>query len=538
MRKGNTGYVLGIFMVLLCMLPLATSALSVDDVQAKIHALLKQVSEIQAQIKAIQSGQSGSALGGTQSAEFVVTGSSVRTQPVCALLKRNLGVGTRGDDVSGLQEFLQSEGYLTAKATGYFGPLTASAVAKWQAAEGVANVGTVGPLTRERILKRCGGGVVSNSVRFVATPDRGEAPLTVSFETWLSGFRAPNTYYVIDFGDGASERAADCIAPADSCISPGQNKYMYAQDGVYTAVLSKITDPCMGQTACKAAIQKESVAKQQIHVGTVSCTKEYAPVCGAKQIQCITTPCNPIATTYSNSCMMKADGATKLYEGQCRGTTENPENNPKCKSWNDGCNTCSRSSPGGLAMCTLMYCEVPGKAYCSEYFDSNVNPNKPPVVSGFSGPTTLVVSATGIWTVYAKDPEGGQLSYQITWGDETSVPTAAASLQGAKEFVQTTAFSHAYTSAGTYTVTILVRDSGGQEAKMASTVKVGGEPVACTMQYDPVCGRPTGCMNTCPAGMFCAMMCQQYPEKTYGNRCQLDAAGADFLYPGQCPSGN
>lgn len=48
-----------------------------------------------------------------------------------------------------------------------------------------------------------------------------------------------------------------------------------------------------------------------------ACTKEYMPVCGMKQVQCITTPCDPIRTDYGNRCMAEADGATDITDGTC-----------------------------------------------------------------------------------------------------------------------------------------------------------------------------------------------------------------------------
>jgi hypothetical protein len=35
----------------------------------------------------------------------------------------------------------------------------------------------------------------------------------------------------------------------------------------------------------------------------IACTMEYAPVCGSVQVQCVTSPCNPIRQTFGNSCM-------------------------------------------------------------------------------------------------------------------------------------------------------------------------------------------------------------------------------------------
>jgi hypothetical protein len=41
-----------------------------------------------------------------------------------------------------------------------------------------------------------------------------------------------------------------------------------------------------------------------------------------------------------------------------------------CKVWFDGCNTCSRTTPGGPLMCTLMACNPvsQAQAHCKEYF--------------------------------------------------------------------------------------------------------------------------------------------------------------------------
>jgi hypothetical protein len=381
-------------------------------------------------------------------------------------------------------------------------------------------------------------------MRFTATPSQGAAPLTVTFNTWISGFRLNTVSYVIDYGDGTAGDAANCPAPADACTGPGVNTHTYSANGTYTALLKKVTkndcSTAVPGTVCAAwESREEIVAKTQIRVGDtpVACTKEYRPVCGSLQVQCITAPCNPIQTTYGNTCEMKAAGATYLYEGQCRPTQTDPSTDPQCKAWYDGCNTCSRTSPGGMAACTLMYCANPAPAYCKAYFDSSTS-NKPPTISGLSGPSTLAVNTSGTWTIDASDPEGGQLKYQVTWGDESTFsPWANSAGMAMRDFVQSTTFTHAYANAGTYTVVVVVTDASGQSAKTSTTVKVGSEPVACTMEYAPVCGRKAGCANTCPPGMYCAAICQQYPEQTFGNSCTMKAAGAEFLYNGQCNGG-
>jgi len=61
----------------------------------------------------------------------------------------SFGVGSNGADVSALQQFLITEGYLTAisSPTGYFGPLTEAAVKAFQAKNNIDATGYVGPLT-------------------------------------------------------------------------------------------------------------------------------------------------------------------------------------------------------------------------------------------------------------------------------------------------------------------------------------------------------------------------------------------------------
>ena len=484
-----------------------TSALTADDVQSQIARLMQQIQDLTAQITRLKAQ-----IGTTDPAGPHVIGSETKKHRICYLLTRDLRSGAAGDDVRGLQEFLYENKFLTVQPTGYFGEMTANAVKRWQANEGVSAVGAFGPMSRERLKIWCGGGGWNNQERFSASPTRGDAPLTVVFDTWLSGFRVNTVSYAIDFGDGTSqERAADCPAPADACTGPGQNKHTYSSNGTYTATLNKMTDPCPDDgdpntPRCLAAIQQEVVGKVQVTVGPVACTKEYKPVCGAQPIVCITTPCNPIPTTYGNRCEMNADGAQFLYEGQCR--TENPADDPQCKAWFDGCNSCARSNPGEAAACTLKYCAAPGKAYCTARF--NETKNKLPVISGFSGPTTLSVNQTGTWTINASDPENGSLSYSITWGDELVVASYSDGSAARAAFTQATTFTHAYSVAGTYTIVVVVRDDAGMETKTSATVRVGSDGYACTADA-----------YQCPNG--------QWVGRT-GPNCQFQCLGSQGTY--------
>lgn len=458
---------------------------------------------------------------------------------ICKRIVANDVFGERGDFVRELQEFLAKWGLFNEDATGFFGPITREALGRFQVEHGLVGAGDIaagwgmfGPKTREQVKKWCGWG--GDGERFKASSERGSAPLTVTFSTWISGFRAQTIKYFVDYGDGVTERAADCLAPADACIEPGKNTHTYTADGIYIATLIKESNPCGDTVGCMAPVSREVVAKQQIHVGAVTCTKEYKPVCGAKQVQCITTPCNPIPTTYSNECTMKTDGATFLSEGQCKTDTKPFEPDAKCKAWYDGCNSCSRETPTGPAMCTLRACmqDSVQKGYCTAWFETAAD--KPPVITGISGPTVLEVNEEGTWEISAGDPENGPLTYQIIWGDERLFERVlSAALSVASGFQQSASFTHSYSQAGIYTIIVVVQDDKGNYGKTAMSVKVGNveQAAACTLEYKPVCGQPPEpfCRKYPP---FCALATPG--PQTYSNACFMKIAGATLLYEGAC----
>lgn len=82
---------------------------------------------------------------------------------LCIALNRNLGVGSHGDDVRKLQEMLAQDlsvGF-NASSTGYFGPMTAKAMMRFQIHYKISSstTGAVGPLTRGFFERSCGKGL-------------------------------------------------------------------------------------------------------------------------------------------------------------------------------------------------------------------------------------------------------------------------------------------------------------------------------------------------------------------------------------------
>ncbi len=120
----------------LLLFPVA-NAQTTADLQAQIAALLAQIQQLQAQL-----GSQGSSM---SSYHFT----------------RNLTVGSTGEDVKALQQFLNGHGVLVSGGSGagspghestYFGALTKAALAQWQGLNGISPaIGYFGPITMARI---------------------------------------------------------------------------------------------------------------------------------------------------------------------------------------------------------------------------------------------------------------------------------------------------------------------------------------------------------------------------------------------------
>jgi peptidoglycan hydrolase-like protein with peptidoglycan-binding domain len=86
-------------------------------------------------------------------------GGSTTSTGGSAMLTQQLAMGSKGAEVTALQNFLIGNGFtIPAGATGYFGAQTKAAVLAFQAAKGIAQVGQVGPQTRAAINAMMGTG--------------------------------------------------------------------------------------------------------------------------------------------------------------------------------------------------------------------------------------------------------------------------------------------------------------------------------------------------------------------------------------------
>jgi hypothetical protein len=72
-------------------------------------------------------------------------------------------------------------------------------------------------------------------------------------------------------------------------------------------------EPIPNETATTGKLQAIDCVER-----TQACTREYMPVCGQVQVQCIRAPCPPVMQTFSNKCEACANSLTISYtQGAC-----------------------------------------------------------------------------------------------------------------------------------------------------------------------------------------------------------------------------
>jgi len=94
--------------------------------------------------------------------------------------------------------------------------------------------------------------------------------------------------------------------------------------------------------------------------------------------------------------------------------------------------------------------------------------DQPPTIATFTGPSTISPGEIGFWSLKVNDADDSYARYTIQWGDGSSTPSARL----ACGITYDRSFSHAYSSSGTYTVTLSVTDEHGSATATQATASV------------------------------------------------------------------
>lgn len=276
----------------------------------------------------------------------------------CPAITRTLIIGSKSVEVSSLQKFLGAHlGVLatTLPQTGYYGKVTAQYVSQYQKKYGIAQTGSVGPLTRAHIAKQCVSS--SNSAPQACTmeyaPVCGQKAGSTTTETFSNTcmLNAAGATLVAQ-GECLNGAATTSIIvpdleyevfPKSGVINLGvkfkamskspteiTNLYVDYGDGVrdqcrkpyYPIVMEKWectlghVYPTAGTYTARFILQ-EGAAEKIIRTDTITvlgrlenqCDVRYVPVCGKNS--------SGKSVTYHNECSMRQEGGTFVSNGIC-----------------------------------------------------------------------------------------------------------------------------------------------------------------------------------------------------------------------------
>lgn len=106
-----------------------------------------------------------------------------------------------------------------------------------------------------------------------------------------------------------------------------------------------------------------------------------------------------------------------------------------------------------------------------------------PVISSVSGPNALTIGALGTWTLVVNAPYGSYVTASVNWGDGYPLASAPQSVYGGS---QSMTFTHSYASAGNYTVTFTVTTPSGSNTSTATVAVSNTSPGSNTLSLTSV----------------------------------------------------
>lgn len=180
---------------------------------------------------------------------------------------RSRDANTNGE-VSLLQDFLQTKGYLNSEPTGYFGILTLKAVKDFQKDSGITPTGYVGAITKAKIssLTGCDGTII------ITTPISKSNPV-------ISGVSGPQSLKV-------GEQGTWTVNASDNSNPGSSGNLTYSVNWGDTGVVI-----CRSGTSCATAQSSQQSATFTHTYNTAGTYNPTFTVIKENTIMCFTTPC-------------------------------------------------------------------------------------------------------------------------------------------------------------------------------------------------------------------------------------------------------
>ncbi|MFA6050318.1 MAG: IPT/TIG domain-containing protein [Candidatus Paceibacterota bacterium] len=407
-------------------------------------------------------GPNGSGMSG-----IVSVGQAVPPQTGCLTLSNNLHMASRdyftNGEVTKLQQFLYSRGYLSVSPTGYFGRMTMAAVRSFQSSQGIIATGFVGPLTRAAITRvSCGTTPPLPTPISISSLSPSSGPVGTTVTIYGSGFFGDNKI----FFDGSSITAQN--SPNGTSLTFTVPSYVspYCPQGAYCALYAKQILPGTYNVQVKNNNGESNI---------VTFTVTSAPQQNVPTISSLSPSSGNIGTTvtiYGSGFF----GTNTVYFGGSAVSAVAASNGQMI----------SFTVPEYISPCNPgMYCILLARQVTPGNYDVRVQNNygtsntmqftvtgqtsgAPVRITGLDAPSRLTVGQSGSFTVRT-DNTGGNLSYSVRWGDEGMYAAQSTSAQA--NFQSSATFTHSYSTPGTYYPVFTVT-SGGVTASVSASVVV------------------------------------------------------------------
>lgn len=430
------------------------------SLETQLQALITQINTLE--------GVSGGASTGISGAPSYTSGGA------CPQIGRVLSIGSSGNDVTSLQQFLTTSVGYTGGATGYFGSLTQAAVGKYQTANNIISYGTpsttgygvVGPRTAAAMRLACSGGstgsgsagsgIVSGYLQ--VSPVSGTAPLvTTVTATVNSAASCSGATYTLDFGDGTQQQ----IIPIASGNCSQQNQsfqHTYQYGGSYTVTLSAgghsstATVTVSGQGAPSTAVTAPGNPTQASGSMTAFITSGPAPLSTTFYVSCASGLAYDVVFGDGSDL-----GSSGVSQSSCNGGLQSVAHTyTAIGSYNAQLVVFVRNAQGAVSSQGVAEqgITVTGPSSSS----GSVSSFPPPSLTPNAGGNPLEVSLQ-FTALSCGQP------YSISWGDQVGGTVASGPnidcVSGSSGQTQSYSITHTYGQAGSYTVTLSRTTSSG-----------------------------------------------------------------------------
>lgn len=125
-------------------------------------------------------------------------------------------------------------------------------------------------------------------------------------------------------------------------------------------------------------------------------------------------------------------------------------------------------------------------------------------ITGISGPTDIIVGATGTWTVKVSSAGSSNLSYSVDWGEPQPALNCNDCSGRIPDMQSNASFTHVYNSEGTYNPRFTVTDLSGRSVSATISVDVKRNPPPLPIVLSPVITSvfPDSVSNTSAANIY------------------------------------